>query len=249
MRSQLELTDTKAVRESSNYIEDKSERFARNLVMATQAIQPDACSSATLFTLVFRFLLKPQDMLAQRFESFFGDVAEQGIIAPGQRQGDLRPVLRLQRLEGRRKEMAIFHRNVTPLVLDKIANDPIDSLPKHLTIGENGVDRLRHLPQAFGSLSVLACEIADLRGRGRIAHREPGKDQVFLRMMVYFRVDFKIADDRPDHFVVGTFAAVEDIKFMFEDIEQLLEIAVLSGQELYDHWSNPQTQPIVFFYT
>src|SRR5271167_3792230 len=115
------------------------------------------------------------------------------------------------------------------LVLDEIANDRIHSLPKHLAIRENSVDHLRHLAQALGSLIVLACEIADLRSCSKIAHLQLGKDQVFLGMVVNFRVDFKIADNRANHFVVGTSTAIKNIKFMFEDIEQLLEIAVLSG--------------------
>src|SRR5262249_5570135 len=85
-------------------------------------------------TLRFRLLFNSQDMLAQLVESFFGDIAEQGIFATGQRRSDVGPILRLQRSKGRRKEMAILHQDVMPLLIDEIANDRIDGLPKHFTI-------------------------------------------------------------------------------------------------------------------
>jgi len=100
-------------------------------------------------------------MLAQEIEPFFSDLAEQGILVARQRRGDLGPVLNFQGSEGCRKEIAIFHPNVMPLVLDEIANDYTDIFSKHLSIGQNSVDSFGNSVQTLGALLVLACEIAN----------------------------------------------------------------------------------------
>jgi hypothetical protein len=122
-----------------------------------------------------------------------------------------------------------------PLVLDEIANDYTDIFSKHLSIGQNSVDSFGNSVQMPGALLVLACEIANSLSRGRIAHLQLGKHLIFLGVMVNFRVDLKIANNRSYYFVIRTVSAVENTKFTFEGIEQPLEIAVLSGQKLNDH--------------
>jgi hypothetical protein len=56
----------------------------------------------------------------------------------GYGRSDLRPILRLEGLERGRKEIAIFHHDVAPLVLYEIANDGIHILPKGLGGSETG---------------------------------------------------------------------------------------------------------------
>lgn len=48
-------------------------------------------------------------------------------------------------------------------------------------------------------------------------------------MVIHFRVDFEIADNRANNLVVGTVSAVENFKFPLEDGKQLLNIAMLLG--------------------
>src|SRR6266700_1158873 len=59
-------------------------------------------------------------------------------------------------------------------------------------------------------------------------------------MVIHLRVDFEIADNRANNLVVGAVSAVENLKFPLEDGEQLLNIAMLSGQALNDHGRAPQ---------
>jgi len=115
------------------------------------------------------------------------------------------------------------------LVGDEIANDGIDILPKHFSIREHVVDRVSNAPQAISPFAVFAREIADLRGSSRIARSQLGKDQVFLGMVLHFRVDFEIADNRANNLVVGAVSPVENLKFQLEDGKQLLNIAMLLG--------------------
>lgn len=168
-------------------------------------------------------------MCAQRIEPLFGDIAEQRIFLIGYGRSDLRPILRLKGPKRGRKEIAIFHHDMVPLVLDEIANNGIHIFPKNFTIREHAVDRVSDAAQALGPFLVFASEITDLRSRSWIARSQFGKDQVFLGMMINFRVDFEIADNRTNDFVVGAVSAVENLKLALEDGEQLLNIAMLSG--------------------
>src|SRR5580765_2357025 len=113
-----------------------------------------------------------------------------------QGRSDLRPVLRLQSLEGGRKEITIFHHDVTPLVLYEIANDVIHILPEDFTIREDTVDRLSDAAQTLSSFLVLKSEVTDLCSRTGITNFQLGKNQIFLGMMVHLRIKFEIADNR-----------------------------------------------------
>jgi hypothetical protein len=128
---------------------------------------------------------------------------------------------------------------VAPLVRDEIANNDIDILPKNFSIREHALDRMSDAAQAFGSFAVFAREITDLRSRNRIARSQLGKDQVLLGMVIHFRVDLEIADDRANDLVIGAVSTIENLKFPLKDSEQLLNIAMLSGQALNDHGSAP----------
>ena len=118
----------------------------------------------------FSLLLQPQNMCSQHIKSLFGDIAKQRIPMTGQGCSDLRPILRLQSLEGGRKEITIFHHDVMPLVLYEVANDSIHMLPKDLMIRQRTVDRLSDAVQTFGPYLVLASEITNLRSRSGIAN-------------------------------------------------------------------------------
>ena len=74
----------------------------------------------------------------------------------------------LKSLEGGRKEITIFHYNVTPLALYEIAND-VHILPRDFTIREDTMDCLNNAAETLGPFLVLECEITDLCSRGGIA--------------------------------------------------------------------------------
>src|SRR5260370_30939660 len=62
-------------------------------------------------------------------------------------------------------------------------------------------------------------------------------------MVINFRVDFEITDNRANNLVVGAVSAVENLKFPLKDCEQLLNIAMLLEQALNDHGSAPHSEP------
>jgi hypothetical protein len=62
-------------------------------------------------------------------------------------------------------------------------------------------------------------------------------------MVIHFRVDFEIADNRANNLVVGAVSPVENLKFPLEDGKQLLNIAMLLGLALNDHGSAPHSDP------
>jgi len=145
----------------------------------------------------------------------------------GHGRSDLRPIFRLESLQGGGKEIAIFLHDVAPLVLYEIANDGMHILPKQFAIRENIVDRMSDAAQKVGPLLVFASEITDLRSRTGIANFQLVEDQVFLRMVVNLRVKFEVADNRADNLIVGAVAPIENLKFPLKDGEQFLDIAVL----------------------
>jgi hypothetical protein len=118
---------------------------------------------------------------------------------------------------------------VVPLVRDEIANNVVDILPKNFTICEHVPDRLSDAVQAFRPFAVFVSEITDLRSRSRIPRSQLGKDEVFLGMVIHFRVDFEIADNRANNLVIGAACPIENLKFPLKDGEQLLNIAMLLG--------------------
>jgi hypothetical protein len=48
-------------------------------------------------------------------------------------------------------------------------------------------------------------------------------------MMIHFRVDLEIADNRANNLVVGAVSPVENLEFPLKDGKQLLDIAMLLG--------------------
>jgi hypothetical protein len=59
---------------------------------------------------------------------------------------------------------------MAPLVLDEIANNGIEILPKNVAIREHVLDRASDTAQAFSPFLVFVSEITDLRSRIRIAN-------------------------------------------------------------------------------
>ena len=124
----------------------------------------------------FSLLFQLQDTRSYRVEGLFGRLAKQRILMLGQGRSDFCPILRLQSLEGGRKEIAIFHHDVIPLVLDEIANDVIHILPRDFTIRENTLDRFSDAAQTLSPFLMLKCEVTDFCGRSRevLAWQRPG---------------------------------------------------------------------------
>lgn len=174
----------------------------------------------------FGFLLQLQDMCSQSLESRFRGIAEQRVLVRGQGRRDFGPILRPQRLHGRREEVAIFHLDVTPLVFQEIANDGVHVMPKELAVGEHTVNRFCDAAQTLGPFFMLTRKIADFRCRDGIAESQLGKNPIFLRMVVQLGIDFEIRNDRPDDLIVRPLCATEDVQLVFEDGEQTFNIAV-----------------------
>ena len=186
---------------------------------------------ARLLPFGFGLLLQPQYMRTQRIEALFSDVAEQRILMTGYGRSDCRPVLRPKGLKRRRKEILILHHHVVPLVPDKIANNGIDILSKNFTIREHVPDRLSDAAQALQPLYGVPWQRSPTFSSRNLGSRvlSLAKTQVFLGMVIHFRVDFEIADNRANNLVVGAVSPVENLKFPLEDGKQLLNIAVLLG--------------------
>ncbi len=100
--------------------------------------------------------LQLEDMPSHRIEPLFDNLTEKRSFLSGQCRVNLSPVLRLQGLDGGRKEIALFHGDMGSFVHDEIANDVIDGVPQHFTIGQRTVDRLHDPAQTFGPLRCSA---------------------------------------------------------------------------------------------
>jgi len=48
-------------------------------------------------------------------------------------------------------------------------------------------------------------------------------------MVIHFRVDFEVTDNRANNLVVGAVSPVENVKFPLENGKQLLNVAMLLG--------------------
>src|SRR6266702_5641472 len=198
---------------------------------------------ARLLSLGFSLLLQPQNMRAQRIEALFSDIAEQRILVTGCSRSDLCPIFRLKSLKRGRKEISAFHHHVVPLMPDEIVNDGNDSFSKHFTTRKHVVDGVSNTAQALSPFAVLVGEITDLRSRSRIAHSQLGKHQVFLGMMMHFRVDLEIAENRANNLVVRVVSPAEYFEFPLEHGKQPFNIAMLLGQALNDHGGAPHSEP------
>ena len=217
-----------------------------NAILNGRVARPLARGHATkqvlqrvLLSFGFSFLLQPQNMCSQHIEPALDEIAKQRIVVDGQGRCDLVPILGLKYVQGDRKEITIFHHDVAPLMLDEIPNDGIDILTKKFLIRENAVDRSSDAVQTLRALLVLTREIADLLGRSGIASFQPGKDQVLLGMMIQLRVNLEVANNRADDLVIRFVAAVEDLQLTFKDVEQPLDVAMLSTEELNNHCQGP----------
>src|ERR1043166_6819997 len=84
-----------------------------------------------------RLPLQLQDMASDALAPGGDGFADEAGALTGQSRGDLRPILRLQRLDRGRKEVALFHGHVTTFLLDEVANDVIDGLSLEFPIGQD----------------------------------------------------------------------------------------------------------------
>ncbi len=62
-------------------------------------------------------------------------------------------------------------------------------------------------------------------------------------MVIHFRVDFEIGDNRASKLAVGAISSVKNLKFPLKNGEQLLNIAMLLGQALNEHEIGPYIKP------
>ncbi len=177
--------------------------------------------------IAFGLLLQLQDVGAQYIEPRFRGIAEQWISMRRQGRSDFGPIGGLQCLQSRREKISIFHHDVTPLVIQEIANDGVDVLARNLTSRENSVDRGCNPAQSLSPFLMFACKLADLGSCKGIAKLQLQKDPIFLGMVVQFSVDFEVRNNGADDLVVRLVCAIENIKLVFEDREQPFNIAVL----------------------
>src|SRR5947209_3340457 len=62
-------------------------------------------------------------------------------------------------------------------------------------------------------------------------------------MVIHFRINFEIADNRANDLVVGTVSPIENLQFPLQDGEQLFNVTMLLGQALNDHDGDPNLEP------
>src|SRR6185295_5130405 len=84
-------------------------------------------------------LLQLQDVPAHGLEALFDHIAEQRVLAVGQRRRDLRPVLRLQCSDRSRKEVTLLHQDMLPLMRDEVAHDGIYGRTRNLTVHQHAL--------------------------------------------------------------------------------------------------------------
>jgi hypothetical protein len=106
----------------------------------------------------------------------------------GYGRSDLYPIVWLEGLKRSREKIQIFPHHVSPPRRDEITNNGVDSLPNIFTVREHVLDCLSDPAQAVSTYLVFAGEITDLGSRHRIARRQLGQDQIFLGMVIHFRV-------------------------------------------------------------
>jgi len=80
----------------------------------------------------FAFYLK--DLSPEHIEFLFKTRLGKRVVAISQFQGDICPILRPERVERRRKEDALLHFHVLPLVVDEIMNDIVHGPPKKILV-------------------------------------------------------------------------------------------------------------------
>jgi len=81
------------------------------------------------------------------------------VVAVGQSQSNICPVLWPQRVERGRKHDALLHGHVLPFVVDEVANDVVHILAHEILIAQDALDCLSDPAQTPRSLLVLACKI------------------------------------------------------------------------------------------
>jgi len=90
-----------------------------------------------------RLLIKPlrlrfgfylEDLSPERIEFLFKTRLAERVVAISQLQRNICPVLRPQRLERGRKEDALLHFHVLPLVVDEITNNFVHGLTKKILV-------------------------------------------------------------------------------------------------------------------
>jgi hypothetical protein len=81
---------------------------------------------------------------------------------------------------------------------------------------------------------MFGFEIADSRGRNRVARLQLRDDNVLLWVMARIWIVPEIVDDREDDVVIRAVAAIEHTQLPFQDMKQLFDIAMFLTQNLDD---------------
>src|SRR6516165_4538120 len=81
---------------------------------------------------------------------------------------------------------------------------------------------------------MFSLRITDALGGERIARFKPFKNHVFLGMMAAIWIILKIINNGSNYFIIRALTAIEDLKFVFENFEQLFDVAVFVAEQL-DH--------------
>ncbi len=118
----------------------------------------------------FGLLLQLHDVGAQHVEAGFDGVAEQRVLVLRERGCDFGPVWVVRALAAGRKEIAVFHHDVTPLsARGNRADDRVDVV-RGIALPLSHYDGKGDPVQTIGaSFDAPGCEIAHLRDGGRIA--------------------------------------------------------------------------------
>src|ERR1700758_1087449 len=129
---------------------------------------------------------------------------------------------------------------MTPLLLNEVANDVVHGLAQEFPISEYILDCVGDPAQTISASTVIGRKIADLRGRGGIAHLQFLEYPVLQRMVVGIGIDLKISDNGMDDLVVGAFSPREDVQLPLKNEKQLFDVAMFLAQDFNNHCALPE---------
>ena len=130
-------------------------------------------------------------------------------------------------------------------------NEPARSIIKYLAqdalLVENISKRPGELLKARCGCSSFACDIVEYsRACGTPSSRQKIEHEVFFRVMMLIEERLEIINHLTEKVVIGSFSPPEPFTFLFENTQNLLNLAVITAQRLNhrSHVSWPWDQPL-----
>jgi hypothetical protein len=116
-------------------------------------------------------------------------------------------------------------------------NEPARSIIKYLAqdalLVENISKRPGKLLKARCNCSSFACDIVEYsRACDTSTSRQKIEHEVFFRVMMLIEERLEIINHLTEKVVIGSFGSPEPVTFLFEDTQNLLNLAVITAQRL-----------------